>query len=683
MSHLIKWLLIAAALGSLLIAPSGASSAPDRAALPDSVVARIYYIDRTELAHLAGRLDIWEVHSEQGYVIAALSVDEWQRLTAQGYRVQLEAEKTVELYRPRVKSPGQITGIPGYSCYRTVEETYTAAQDLVTQHPDLAQWIDIGDSWQKARGLGGYDLMVLRLTNQTSPAPKAKLFVMSSVHAREYAPAELNTRFAEYLIGHYGVDADVTWLLDYTEIHLLLQANPDGRKFAETGLWWRKNTNQNYCGAASTNRGADLNRNWPFKWNYCPAADDCSSGYPCDATYRGPSAASEPETQSTAAYVRSVFPDQRPADDLTTPVPVTATGLFMDLHSYSELVMWPWGFTYNLSPNAAALQTLGRKFAYFNSYTPQQAVGLYPTDGTTDDMAYGELGVAGYTFEVGTSFFQACTTFENTILPNNLPALLYAAKAARRPYQTPAGPEVIGVTVTPTATGSTVVTGSTVLMVTLTATATDLRYNNSNGAEPTQSIAAARYTIDAPSWVSGTVLHPMAAADGTLNLPSEAVTAVVNTAGLSVGRHTLFVEAQDANGNWGVPTAIYLEVVDAVQGGVPQLTPAQQTGADLPGSSVTYPIGVKNVGPFADTFALTVTGNNWPTTLGVTQTLLAPNERVTVPLTVMIPVTASSGAVSDASITATGLFGSASVTIRTSIYYAVYLPMTMSSFVLP
>ena len=42
--------------------------------------------------------------------------------------------------------------------------------------------------------------------------------------------AELNTRFAEYLLAQYGVNSDVTWMLDHQEVHLLLQTNPDGRK---------------------------------------------------------------------------------------------------------------------------------------------------------------------------------------------------------------------------------------------------------------------------------------------------------------------------------------------------------------------------------------------------------------------------------------------------------------------
>ena len=98
-------------------------------------------------------------------------------------------------------------------------------------------------------------------------------------------------------------------------------------------------------------------------------------------------------------------------------------------------MLWPWGFTNNVPPNDTALQTLGRKFAYFNGYTPEQSIDLYPTDGTTDDFAYGDLGLAAFTFEMGTDFFQDCSTFENTIVPANMPALPYAAKSARLPYR--------------------------------------------------------------------------------------------------------------------------------------------------------------------------------------------------------------------------------------------------------
>jgi uncharacterized repeat protein (TIGR01451 family) len=255
-------------------------------------------------------------------------------------------------------------------------------------------------------------------------------------------------------------------------------------------------------------------------------------------------------------YVRSQFPDQR-ADPLTSPAPANATGVFLDIHSYSELVLWPWGFTSSLAPNAAALQTLGRRFAFFNGYWPEQAIGLYPTDGTTDDFAYGELGLAAYTFELGTSFFQDCAAFENTILPDNLPALLYAAKVARTPYLTPAGPDALSVAASPAAVAS----GDAAQV---TATINDTRFNNSNGTEPTQNIVSAEYYIDVPPWITTTlpVAYPMSAADGSFDSKIENVSAAIDTGALSQGRHTLFVRGRDANGQWGPVSASFLYVLD-------------------------------------------------------------------------------------------------------------------------
>ena len=155
----------------------------------------------------------------------------------------------------------------------------------------------------------GWDIFVLRLTQSTVPGPKPVFFANFAIHAREYTTAELGTRFAEFLAAGYGVDPDVTWLLDHHEVHLMLQSNPDGRKRAETGLLWRKNTNNDYC-SNTDSRGADLNRNFDFQWACCGG----SSSSQCDTTYHGPTAASEPEIQVLQDYVKSIFPDQRGPD---------------------------------------------------------------------------------------------------------------------------------------------------------------------------------------------------------------------------------------------------------------------------------------------------------------------------------------------------------------------------------
>ena len=490
------------------------------------------------------------------------------RLAAAGSAARSATDGTTAKPSKSKTAPGgaleaaNLQSIPNYACYETVEETAAEAQAFVTSKPGLATLVVAGDSWEKTQGLGGHDIRVLKLTNSAVPGSKPRLFVNAAIHAREYTTAPLVLEFARWLVNGHGTNADATWILDHHEVHLMLHTNPDGRKRAETGLSWRKNTNNNFCANTNT-RGIDLNRNFSFSWN--STAGQGSSGNACDLTFRGPSAASEPETQAVENYVRSLWPDRR-GPNATDAAPADTSGIHLDIHSYSQLVLWPWGSTATPAPNAVALQTLGRKFAFFNNYTPQQAIGLYPTDGTTSSVSYGELGVAAYTIELGTSFFESCTTYNNTIKPNNLLALIYAAKVVRTPYITPGGPDITTLTLSGNAATTGVLAGTTVA---LTAAATDTRFNNSNGVEATQAIAAAEVTIDTPPWEPAATPVALAAADGVFNSSTEALLGHINTSGLSLGRHTVYVRARDADGTWGAVTAVFLNITDTLPAVVP------------------------------------------------------------------------------------------------------------------
>ncbi len=520
-----------------------------------------------------------EANYDTGYLVFELEPQDMAQLRQFGFRLRpatefMEQRKKflndmqTEMLRRQQSAPAEARGaaadasaaavaaatIPSFPCYETVEETFSQAQAFATSKPNLASWVDVGNSWEKNVGLGGFDIKVLKLTNSAIPGSKPKLFVNSAIHAREYTTAPLNLEFARWLVNGYGVNADATWILDHHEVHLMLQTNPDGRKKAETGLSWRKNTNQAYCGATSNLRGADLNRNFSFSFN--STGGQGSSGNQCDLTYRGASAASEPETQAIEAYVRSLWSDQR-GPNLTDAAPRTTSGIHIDVHSFSQLVLWPWGTTNTPAGNGTDLQTLGRKLAFFNGYTPQQSIGLYPTDGTSDSVSYGELGVAAFTIELGTSFFQSCTAYTNTIRPNNLNALIYAAKVVRTPYITPSGPDVSALSLGGTASTTGVQVGTA---VSLAGTASDTRYNNTNGTQPTQKIAAAEYYIDTPPWVSGATSTALTATDGSFNAKTEAIRGTINTSSLSVGKHIVYVRSRDISGNWGAFSAAFLKV---------------------------------------------------------------------------------------------------------------------------
>lgn len=599
-----------------------------------SLVARVYYQDTADLNLLASRLDVWEVNHEAMYVVAMLSSTRYAALTAAGYRIEIDTAKTELVNKPNEYLPGQLDGIPGYPCYRTVEETYAAMDTLVAAYPNLVQKVKIGESWDKITpgGPAGYDLWVLVITNRSLPATgKYKFFLMAEIHAREYTTAEMAMRYAEYLAQNYGTDPDITWMLDYSEIHVVPMTNPDGRKFAETGEYWRKNTdNMNGC-TYYPDYGTDLNRNSSFHWG--GAGTD-----PCGELYQGPVAASEPEVQFMQNYVSSIIPDQRGPGD-SDPAALDTTGAFVTLHSYANATIFPWGWTTAPAPNSTQLQTFGRKFGYFNRYEVCQS-GLsscmYNTTGTSDDWAYGALGIAAYTFEMGTSFFQDCNSFNNTILPNNRLALLYGAKAARRPYMTPAGPDSYNLAVS----DNLVPAGDP---INLTAKADDTRYfSNGWGSEPTQVINEARYSIDLPSWVAGSVTYQMAASDGSFNSTVENIMATVDTTGLNGGRHTLFVESKDANGNWGVPAAIFFNIEDTSY--TFTLAPSTASGEALLGESYTYTLNVANTGTVADTYTVSFeSSNGWQVTAPATVGPVDPASNADFEVSVAVPVDYYSG----------------------------------------
>jgi hypothetical protein len=531
-------------------------------------VYRVYYRSE-EMANklaISFHSQLMETHKDEGYVIIELSDEDIEKLKPFKFKIKPATEfikrrnQHLKRMQEQLKQNSVMdvtpSSIPGYSCYETVEETFAAAQTLVNNNPNLAEWIDVGNSWEKNTNNGGYDVNVLVLTNKSNSFSKPKLFVNSAIHAREYTTAPLNLEFARWLVNSYNTNADARWILDYHEVHLMLQTNPDGRKQAEAGSSWRKNTNQNYCGSTSSSRGVDLNRNFSDRWNITNGSG--SSGNQCNATYRGPSAGSEPETQAIENYVRSLFPDRRGAND-SDAAPSDTSGIHIDLHSYSELVLWPWGDKNSPAPNGVALQTLGRKFAYFNGYMPQQSIGLYATDGTSDNVSYSELGVAAFTFELGTSFFQSCSTYNNSIKPDNLAALIYAAKVVRTPYITPAGPDITSLTLSDDASGAGVAAGTS---VNLSAAASDLRFSTRNGTESTQNIVSAEYSIDVPPWQSGVVSYPLNASDGSFNSKSESLSGTIDTSNLSVGQHIVFVRAKDASNIFGAVTAVFLNITD-------------------------------------------------------------------------------------------------------------------------
>lgn len=180
----------------------------------------------------------------------------------------------------------------------TPEGIAKALAALHERHPCSSQLVEIGRSH--------LDRPIHALALGTGPAEGKPTFFLNAVHhGDEPLTAAFVMDAARYLLSHRGLDARVDRYLSETRLWLVPVVNPDGlfayvtKRFEGMGLKkpGRKNARDNDGdGKFGPNDGVDLNRNYPFKWGYL--GEEGSTAAWALHTYRGPSAASEPETRA-------------------------------------------------------------------------------------------------------------------------------------------------------------------------------------------------------------------------------------------------------------------------------------------------------------------------------------------------------------------------------------------------
>jgi carboxypeptidase T len=568
-------LVTLALLTTSLWATGSPVSAQDPApAAAEPVVVRLYVRDKEHLDAVAGELDIWETHPEESYVVAAVKPAEYQWLQGLGYRLEIDAEKT-ELLGIRAPLDPRFHYFDDYYTNPNGNYMVDFLQNTNAAYSDLTDLIDIGNAWLGEVG-GDYnrDIWVLRITNEDALygpiEDKPAFYLFGGIHPREAVTPELVIRYIKYLTegyngeGGYGIDPDVTWLVNHNVIYLQVSQNPDGHWKIEEDInnSRRKNMDSDDGCNDPSSWGVDLARNHSFFWGCCGG----SSGYPCNPAYRGPAAASEPETQAFQTYFATVIEDQNgPNGDNELPpaAPITTTGIFLTLHQYGDQVLWPWAVDdHGDPPNVAGLTTIGRKLAYYADYDPLGSIG-YEADGTTHDWTYGKFGVPSFAFEIAPDYGNCGGFFPDyecidgepgwpeNFWADNKPAFLFAHKIARTPYMTAYGPDAGDVAVVPGA----VAPGT---LVDLTATVEDHRYTG----DPLQPIYGAEYFVDAPGEDgAGT---PMSPSDGSWGGLSEDVEAMADTTGWASGQHYILVHGLNDDGDWGPLTAVLMYIVEPV-----------------------------------------------------------------------------------------------------------------------
>ncbi len=332
---------------------------------------------RTKVARSGAAIDSVEEH---GVVVITATGAEVDRLRAQGFDVR-------ELPRHVTTTDVAPFDFPAKDAnYHNYTEMNAAIDRAIAAYPSLVSKRVIGKSYEKR------DIVAVKISdNVAADENEPEVLFTHKQHAREHLTVEMALYLVNTFTSQYATDARIKGLVDSREIWIVPDVNPDGGEYdIATGNYrsWRKNRQPN---AGSTAIGTDTNRNWAYKWGCCGG----SSGTPSSDTFRGARAESTPEVKVVADFVRS--------RNVGGTQQIKAS---IDFHTYGQLIMWPFGYTYDdLAPGLNKDQhdtftTIGRSMAASNGYTPQQASELYITDGGIRDWLWGSQRIFAYTFEM-------------------------------------------------------------------------------------------------------------------------------------------------------------------------------------------------------------------------------------------------------------------------------------------
>jgi carboxypeptidase T len=336
--------------------------------------------DRTALQRTGVTVD--EVHGH-GVVVSGRA-DQIKKLRTLGYEVtRLGAVPD----RSAGEDDVRLFDFPsGDSKYHNYAEMTSEINSIVSANPSIASQRVIGKSYQ------GRNIVAIKISdNVGADESEPEVLFTHHQHAREHLTVEMALYLLRELTSGYGSDSRVTGMVNNREIWIVPDINPDGGEYdIATGSYrsWRKNRQPN---SGSSYVGTDLNRNWDYRWGCCGG----SSGSTSSETYRGPAAESAPEVKVVSDFVRS---------RVVGGTQQIKAGV--DFHTYSELVLWPFGYTYSdtgtgmTADDNAAFKAVGRKMAASNGYTAEQSSDLYITDGSIDDYLWGTHKIFAYTFEM-------------------------------------------------------------------------------------------------------------------------------------------------------------------------------------------------------------------------------------------------------------------------------------------
>jgi len=300
--------------------------------------------------------------------------------------------------------------------YHSYYEIVSILRNMALAYPSICKVESIGPSYE---GRWIYGVKISDNVDLDEDEPE-QLF-SGCHHAREWASVEVPLFVADTLLRGYNHSPTITQMVNEREIWIFPVINVDGYVYDySTQSSWRKNR-EPYREFI----GTDLNRNYNGicdsnaidGWGVINSQS--VTHYPDGATFCGRYGGSSPEI---SAYV----------DFIKTRNFVSV----VDYHSYSELVLAPWGHKQDVTPHQAIYNNIGQNMAQMiqrvngGYYTYQSSYTLYPTSGSSTDWEYGwstyvkGAPIFAVTVEIGTQFYEPTSNLPS-IKRENFKGALY------------------------------------------------------------------------------------------------------------------------------------------------------------------------------------------------------------------------------------------------------------------
>lgn len=263
----------------------------------------------------------------------------------------------------------EVSGRHSYGKYNDWNKIVSWTEKMVEKHPEMVSRIKIGSTAEDN------PLYVLKIAKKDGE--RKSIFMDCGIHAREWVSPAFCQWFVYQATKSYGKNKIMTKLLDRMNFYILPVFNVDGYIWSWTkDRMWRKNRSKN---PNSTCIGTDLNRNFDVSWDSSPNTDN-----PCYNVYRGPAPESEKETKAVTNFIRSHL---------------NSIKAYITFHSYSQMLLFPYGYTVKLPPNhqdllkvaRIATDVLSSRYETRYIYGPIAST-IYKTSGSSLDWAY-DLGI--------------------------------------------------------------------------------------------------------------------------------------------------------------------------------------------------------------------------------------------------------------------------------------------------